>query len=83
MKTAEEIAKQIVFDTDNGEGTYPIAHGAEMIKSYAKQHAIDFADYIVRYNGQVAVLYGKDEKMRERDTDVTDLYTEWINTPKE
>ena len=51
-----------------------------LMESYAKEHAIEFADHIIRYNGQVAVLYGRDEKMREKDTDVTDLYTKWLKT---
>ena len=56
-------------------------HGEEKFKL----EILEFHDdnYIVRYNGQVAVLYGKNEKMRERDTDVEDLFEEWYTKHKE
>ena len=55
----------------------PQCNYAEDVIELIKHHAVEFADHIVRYNGQVAVLYGKDEKLRDSDIDVVDLYDEF------
>ena len=67
MKTAEEIAKEIVYLADNGEGNHPISKGAELIESYAKQEAIKFC--------AMFPLISLDEKYDNMT--LTEVYDQW------
>ncbi len=73
MNTAEEIAEEIVFETDRNEGEYPISMGAELIKQYAIEFAGEYYKWTELNTNNEAVL-------KEH---VTAFYNEWISTQKQ
>ena len=72
------IVKLIRITDDDDEAV-------RMLRAYGSGMAIEFADHIVRYDGQVAVLYGRNEKLPNDDNavDVEDLFNEWYTQYKD
>ena len=71
MKKPKEIAERIVFLADNGEGLHPISEGAKLIESYAKEHAIEFTEHVMKEAG-----YPKD---LQPYVGLPGMYKKWIN----